>query len=116
MSLLDRMMTPCRIMDHITGDDPYGGIIDSYEPGATIQAVIRKDTTTEAQVAEKSGMSEFFTIVTNKRVRLHYHDVIRRESDGAIFRITSDSLDSEAPDASTVKITKATAERWVLPH
>lgn len=115
MTLLDGMMTECRMMDRTTVPDGFGGFKDAYEPGATFQATIRKDSSTEALIAEKNGLSEIFTVVVSKRLRLRQNDVIRRESDKQIFRITSDTLDSEAPDASTVKITKCTAERWVLP-
>ncbi len=115
MTLLDGMMTECRMMDRTTLDDPYGGTIDAYVPGARFQATIRKDSSTEAIIAEKNGLSEIFTVVVSKRMRLRQNDVIRREKDQQIFRITSDTLDSEAPDASTVKITKCTAERWTLP-
>lgn len=115
MTLLDGMMYECRMMDRTTTPDGYGGYKEAYAPGATFQATIRKDSSTEAIIAERNGLSEIFTVVVNKRIRLRQHDVIRREKDQQIFRITSDTLDSEAPDASTVKITKCTAERWVLP-
>lgn len=115
MTILDGIMTTCRRMDKVTADDLYGGTIETYQPGATFQAVIRKDSSMEALIAERSGLTEIFTVVVDKRIRLRLHDVIRRESDQQIFRITSDTLDSEAPEASTIKITKCTAERWTLP-
>lgn len=114
MTILDTMMTECRMMDRTTIPDGFGGVKETYAPGAAFQAVIRKDGSTEAIIAEKQGLSEFFTVVVSKRMRLRQNDVIRREKDGQIFRITSDTLDAEAPEASTVKITKCTAERWVL--
>lgn len=114
-TLLDEMMTACRMMDKTTVPDGFGGVKEGYRPGATFQATIRKDSSTEAILAEKSGLTETFTVVTGKRMRLRQNDVIRRESDQQIFRITSDTLDSDAPDRSTIKITKCTAERWVLP-
>ena len=115
MTLLDGMMTACRMMDRTTIPDGFGGVKEGYLPGAEFQATIRKDSSTEAIIAEKNGLSEIFTVVVSKRMRLRQNDVIRREKDRQIFRITSDTLDSEAPDASTVKIAKCTAERWELP-
>ena len=110
------MMEKCTILNHIREDDPYGGFVQTWTDGATFDATIIKDSTTEAVVAEKQGITEIFTVVTKKSFPLDYHDVFRRESDKQIFRVTSNAKDSEAPEASTVKIAKVTAEKWVLPN
>lgn len=115
MSLLDSMMTPCKILNRIRTDDEYGGYTDAWTEGATFDATIIKNSTTEAQIAEKQGIEELFTVVTKKSFELDFHDVFRRVSDGQVFRVTSRAIDSEAPSASTVQITKVTAEKWVLP-
>ena len=114
MSLISEMMESCKIMNHIRTDDAFGSWIDTWEEGASFNATIIKDSTTEATVAERQGISEIFTVVTGKGFPLSYHDVFKRLSDGAIFRVTSESKDSEAPARSSVQIAKVTAERWVL--
>lgn len=114
MSLLDSMMSKCTMIDKRTVSDGVFGVIEQWVDGASFEATIIKDTTTEARLAEKQGVSEVYTVVVHKNVPLRYHDVIRRESDQAIFRITSNIADSEAPDASSVKIGKVSAERWAL--
>ncbi len=116
MSLISEMMEPCKILNRIRQDDPYGSWTDVWQEGASFNATIIKNSTTEALVAEKQGISEIFTVVTAKGFPLAYHDVFKRVSDNAIFRVTSDSTDSEAPARSTVKIEKVTAERWELPN
>jgi len=115
LSLLDSMMEKCCILNHIREDDPYGSTVDYWSDGASFDATIIKNSSTEAVIAEKQGVTETFTVVTRKSFLLEYHDVFRRLSDGQIFRVTSNAKDSEAPEASTVKITKVTAEKWVLP-
>jgi len=115
LSLLDSMMTPCKVMNHVRTDDAFGGYTEAWTEGASFDATIIKNSTTEAIIAEKRDISEIFTIVTRKSFMLDFHDVIKRVSDGQIFRITSNARDSEAPDMSTVPITKVTAEKWVLP-
>ena len=115
LSLIEKMMEKCRILNHIRADDDYGSSIDVWEPGAHFDATIIKNSTTEAIVAEKQGITEIFTVVTNKSFVLDYHDVFVRLSDNQAFRVTSNAKDSEAPDASTVKIAKVTAEKWVIP-
>lgn len=116
MTLIEKQMVPCRRMIRVSTDDAFGGHRDTLSPGAKFPAFIRKDSSPEIQVAEKSGLSEFYTVVFYRKQSLVKDDIIRRESDGALFRISSNATDSEAPDPSTVKIAKVTAERWVLPQ
>lgn len=102
-------------MNRIRVDDDFGGYSETWTEGASFKAAIIKNSTTEAQIAEKQGITELFTVVVKKGFSLSFHDVFKRVSDGAIFRVTSNVKDSEAPDASSVKIAKVTAEKWVLP-
>ena len=115
MSLITQIMENCLIMNRQRTDDDMGGYAETWTEGASFKAAIIKNSTTEAQIAEKQGIDELFTVVTAKGFDLSFHDVFKRVSDGAIFRVTSNIKDSEAPDASTVKIAKVTAEKWVLP-
>lgn len=78
-------------------------------------AAIAKESSPEQQIAEKQGISEAFTVVVEDSFTLDYHDVFKRTRDNAIFRVTSRTQDSTAHPASTVRIAKVTAERWVLP-
>lgn len=115
MTLLDSMMDDCVLLNRIRTDDSYGGYTETWQDGATFKATVIKNSTTEAQIAQKQGISELFTVVVHKSFRLDFHDVFRRVKDGAIFRVTSNQTDSEAPQESTVQIGKVTAEKWVLP-
>lgn len=110
--LIFDIMESCCIMDKMTIDDALGGTKPTWTEGASIDAAIIKDSSTEAVVAEKQGVSEIFTIVTKSSVMLDYHDVIKRLSDGELFQVTSRGKDSEAPAMSTIPIRKVTAERW----
>lgn len=115
LTLIESMMEDCVFLNHVRTDDPYGGYNEEWQEGATFKAAVIKNTTTEAAIAEKSGIEEIFTVVTMKTVTLDYHDVLKRKSDNAIFRVTGKTVDSTAPDMSTVPIAKVSAERWVLP-
>ena len=114
MSLIEKMMEKCNILNHIREDDPYGDEVERWTEGTTFDATIIKDSSTQAVVAEQQGVKEIFTVVTKKGFRLGYHDVFKRVSDGQTFRVTSNTKDSEAPAASTVRIAKVTAEKWEL--
>lgn len=114
LSLLSSMAEECRFMNHIREDDDVGSSVDYWTEGSKFLATIVKNSTTEAVVAEREGITEIFTVVVKKGVSLDYHDVFKRLSDGQIFRVTSATKDSEAPEASTVRIARVTAEKWVL--
>lgn len=116
MSLIENMMEDCVFLNRTRVDDGYGGYTEAWTNGPTFKATIIKNNSTEAVIAEKQGVSEIFTVVVYKGFALEYHDVFRRVTDGSVFRVTSLTKDSEAPEASTVKIAKVTAERWELPH
>lgn len=116
LNLLDSMMEKCVYLNHTRTDDAYGSSVDAWTDGSQFDAVIIKNSSTEATIAERQGVTEIFTVVTRKSFLLDYHDVFRRISDGQIFRVTGIAKDSEAPEASTVKIAKVTAEKWVLPN
>ena len=113
-NLLYQIMTPCKIMNHVRTDDPLGGYTEAWTEGATFDASITKNGSVEAIIAEQQGVREIFSVVTKKTFMLNYHDVIKRVSDGATFRITSNAKDLEAHPASTIQIAMVTAERWEL--
>lgn len=115
MSLIVKLMEPCHKLIRAETDDPYGGHQETFVQGKPIRVFIRKDSSSEMQVAEKKGLGEFFTLVFNRNETLRQHDLIRRDKDGATFRVTSNALDSEAPDPSSVLIAKVSAERVVNP-
>jgi hypothetical protein len=106
-------MVPCKIMNHIRKDDDFGGYIDTWQEGASFDAALAKDSSTQAVIAERQELGEIYRVVTKRSFTLGYHDVFKRVSDGAIFRVTSN--DTKSHPASTVKIAKVTAERWELP-
>jgi hypothetical protein len=115
MSLIDTMKTPCTMIDKRTIPDGQGGTTTAWVDGAAFEAAIIKDNSMQARAAEKQGVTEVYTITTGKNVQLDFHDVIRRESDGAIFRVTSNITDSKTPKVASFQFGQVTAERWSLP-
>lgn len=115
LSLIDSMMEKCRILNKIRTDDPYGSETIIWAEGTTFDASIIKNSTTEAILAEKQGVTETFTVVVKKGFSLSYNDYFKRLSDNQVFRVTSNTTDSDAPNQSTVRIAKVTAEKAVLP-
>lgn len=119
--ILKEQFVPCHMMDKSTTNrstnrsDGQFGMDESYAEGAAIDVMFRKDRSPEVKVAERQGLKEQYTIVVRAGVTLRQNDVIRRDGDGATFRITGRTIDGQAPAASTVPIAKTTAERWDIP-
>ena len=116
MSLLSEAMESCVLIDKITTSDGYGGSIVSWVDGAKFDAAIVLDSSMEARIAEKQGVTALYTITTKKNLNLQYHDVFRRISDGKIFRVTSDGDDKHTPDSAGLNMRQVTAEEWILPN
>lgn len=113
MSLLTDAMTACIFLDKTKIPDGEGGHINTWTDGAEFEAAITFDSSMEARIAEKGGVTSLYTVTTKKGIQLDYHDVFRRLSDGKIFRVTSDGDDKKTPDAASFQVQQVTAEEWV---
>lgn len=114
MSLLNAAMESCIMLDKKTVADGYGGYIAQWNDGVVFDAAIVLDTSMEARVAEKEGVTALYTVTTPKAMNLQYHDVFRRARDGKIFRVTSDGDDKSTPKSATLDMRQVTAEEWIL--
>lgn len=114
MSLLDDALETCVLMDKITEPDGYGGYKSRYVEGASFQAAIVFDTSMEARVADKQGVTSLYTVTTPKALTLEYHDVFKRLDDGKIFRVTSDGDDRFTPKSATLDMRQVTAEEYTI--
>lgn len=110
MSLLSEAMESCILLDKSTSDDGYGGFIRTWTDGASFEAAITFDTSIEARVAEAQGVHSLYTVTTPRNAVLQYHDYFRRESDGKLFRVTSDGDDKYTPASAGLDMRQVTAE------
>ena len=115
MSLVNSAMEKCFIMDKTTVPDGYGGVKASYKEGAEIMAAFSFDSSTQARIAAQQGVANRFTLFTKKTITLKYPDVIKRASDGKIFRVTSDGSDNKTPASANLNLRAVEAEQWELP-
>lgn len=114
--LLEDAMENCTMIDSISVPDGYGGVKTTWQDGATFSCAIVLDSSIEAKVAQKQGVTGIYTITTRKNVNLTYHKVFRRESDGKIFRVTSDGDDKKTPSTANLDMRQVSAEEWELPN
>lgn len=94
--------------------DGEGGIMTVWTDGAEFQANARLDSSTQAKIAEKMGVTSLYTITTKKNINLLFGEVIKRISDGETFRITSNGTDNKTPDSATLDMRQVSAEKWRL--
>lgn len=114
MSLLDEAMETFVIMNKISTPDGYGGRTVVWTEGAEIKGALAFNSSLEAQVAMKQGVTSVYTLVTSKAIQLDYHDVVKRVSDGKILRITSDGDDLKTPASASLDMRNVTCEEWKL--
>lgn len=114
MSLLSDAMETCTMIDKKSVPDGYGGIKTQWEDGAEFQAAIVLDSSMQARIAEKQGVSALYTITTQKNINLQFHDVLRRESDKKVFRVTSDGDDKKTPNTASLNMRVVSAEVYKL--
>lgn len=114
MSLLSDAMTTCVILNKQTAPDGYGGYDITWADGAEFKAAIVLDSSMQARIGEKQGVTALYTVTTPKQLNLQYHDVFRRVEDNKIFRVTSDGDDDKTPISAGLDMRQVTAEEWKL--
>ncbi len=112
MFLFETFLEPFAIVDRKTVSDGMGGYKTEYVDGAEIEAVAVTQASTEQLQAEKMIGSATFQITTRRDVVLEYHTLLKRLSDGKIFRVVSDSRDVKTPKVATFEFCQCNAEAW----
>lgn len=115
MSLIDEFKVPCTLLEKTRRPDGEGGWTVGWADGPEFMAAIVMDNTLSARVARQDGMKAVYTVTVDRTTPLDFHDAFRRNSDGQVFRVTSDSSDKETPDRASFQFAQVSAEEWELP-
>ena len=110
MSLLTEAMESCLFLNKSKVNDGYGGYINTWTEGAEFQAAITFDSSIEARVGEKQGVTSRYTVTTGRDLVLQYNDYFKRVRDGKLFHITSDGDDRFTPKSATLDMRQVEAE------
>ena len=116
MSLLSEAFEAFVFLEKTHAPDGYGGYTEAYTEGPRFSAAAVLDNSMQARVAEKQGVTALYTVTTEKSVNLQYHEVVKRLSDGKIFRVTSDGDDKHTPTTAGLNMRQVSAEEWELPR
>ena len=114
MSLLDDFARTCLFMEKTIEKDGAGGYDVTWSEGVEFLNYQAIDTSMEARIAEKQGVTSVYNALVMKSVPIEYNDVFKDTSTGLTYRVTSDPEDKESPKSSTFDLKYFTAERWEL--
>lgn len=115
MALEDFLTEELCIMDKISHPDGFGGIVYTWQEGASFYGkAIRKQGDT-LLVAQQQGARETYSITTKAQVQLERGSHVKRMTDGATMRIITDPEDGTPPGISDMRFVYVLAERVSLP-
>lgn len=114
MSLLDSAFESFILMNKVTTDDGYGGVVTVWTEGPTIMGAMVLDSSNTTVIAQAMGATSVYTLTVRKSLTLDFHDVLKRERDGKYFRITNDSDEKNTPPSAGLNMRQYSAEAWAL--
>lgn len=115
MSLLDDFARPCVLLEKTRQPDGEGGYIVTWSEGAEFTNYQSRDTSMEARIAEKQGVTSVYSALVDTSVPIEYNDYFRDKETGATFRVTSRPEEKQAPKSASFLLKYFTAERAELP-
>ena len=109
------ILTPAETDDGIGGRSAVFNVSGGFQGVAVIAQTAHaaaKDQT--VQHANAQSAEPAYTLLTKRAVLLPFHTVIRRTSDGRIFRTLSDPDDAKTPKGSHLDLRMHACEEWSL--
>lgn len=90
-----------------------GGYDESYVDGEKFSGSLVMDTSTEARVAEKQGVTSLYTLTVPIDVPLDYNDRFRDSDSSTEYRITSRKGEKQTPTVASFQFQQFSVERVV---
>lgn len=115
MSLLDDFARPCVLMEKVREPDGEGGAFVTWVEGVEFQNYQALNTSMEARIAEKQGVTSVYNVLVKKDFPLEFGDAFKDRETGLVYRVTSNPEEKIAPKSSSFDLKFCTAERWSLP-
>ena len=116
MSLLDDFSQDCVIMEKRRVSDGESGSITTWEEGLEFKNYQALDTSMEARIAEKQGVTSVYSGLVDKAIPIEYGDYFKAKSSGNVYRVTSNPDEKQAPKSASFSLKYFTAERTELPQ
>lgn len=113
--LLDYYARECVILCRVVENDGQGGYYTEWRQGATFTNYQALNTSTEAQIAEKQGMTSIYGALVEQSVPLMYGDYYRDVAANEAYRVTSEPSERYTPPSSGLNLKYYSSEKVVLP-
>jgi len=114
MSLLDSFYKKYTIMNETTVDDPEGGWVTGWAPGATVEMALDDPSQTQRMIAQAQKIqviqNALFPIGTPVKLGTYLRNV---EDESSVYLVQSKPV--EAPGPSGIKVLKAEVIETRLP-
>ena len=114
MSLLDDFARTCVIMEKKRIGDGAGGFITGWIEGEEFGNYMTLDTSMEARIAEKQGVTSLYSALVRSDFPIEYNDYFKDKTTGFTYRVTSNPDEKVAPKSSSFALKYFTAERKEL--
>lgn len=115
MLMLGEYMEDFRRMESGGAGDGLGGLTGKLTPGEAFHAGICPGQTAAAALAGKEAARESGVLLHGAGVTLAPGEIIRREKDGALYRVRSRSEFYRAPRRGRLAFAQVNIERVVIP-
>jgi hypothetical protein len=114
MSLLDEAYEPFVMIDKRSISDGEGSFFVDYVDGAKISVCVTNDNTSLTRIAEALAEKVEYRVITKKNIKFSQDDLIKRLSDGQVFRIYYKNT-KETPKSANLDMRETFAQEWSIP-
>lgn len=113
--MIERWFEPFTLLEKEESSDGLGGMNACSFPGFSFRGVLSTAAAEQTAMAEQPVLSEALVLLHEFDVTLVPGDHVRREKDGAVYRVTDRSANMRAPAFSGLRFAQVPVERLVIP-
>ncbi len=113
--MIERWFEPFALLEKAAVPDGLGGESLGFSPALTFQGVLSFTSDPQDTMAGQSVPAESLVLLHEFDVTLTPGDHVRRERDGAVYRVTTRSDSMRAPAFSGLRFAQVGVERLVIP-
>lgn len=94
----------CILLKKHSTPDGMGGAVTTWAEGGDFDALIMLNSSMEAKLAEKQGVSDLYNVMVDKDFPIESGDYFKRSADGQTFRVTSSPDEKHTPEISGLNV------------
>ena len=113
--MIEKWFEPFMLLEKNTQPDGYGGERITFTDDAPFSGVLTWTRDTPITAAQRLALEESPALLHEYDLTLEPGDHVRRETDGAVYKVVSHSGSLRAPAFSGLRFCQAAVERVVFP-